>query len=680
MKLRTKVLMGFSSVIVLLLIVSIIAFIALESASLGFSEYRGLARDTNLSGRLQANMLMVRIDVLKFLKDGKEENVISFNKYMDIVNGFMDEAKIEIQKPERAFLIDKAANEIKEYTEEFNQVVTLMNKRDDILYNNLNINGSLIYDLISEVIDDSNKSGNTESTFFAANTRASILMARLYMVKFLDENRQEYIDQVRISMQKVDNMLLNLREVNDAEEILDDIDQMVEAKRAYLNGFEDIVTAIFTRNDIIENKLNIIGPDIAINLENTKLSVKADQDILGPKLQSRNTFFITLVIITSVIAIILGIFLAMFITSSILKQLGIDPSEIALIATSIEGGDLDITFDTKKPLIGVHNSLYGMTRQLQEVVSSVRSSSDNVASGSGQLSDTANQMSQGAAEQASSIEEISSSMEEMVSNIKRNADNSNQTEKIARKSAIDAENGGTAVNKTVEAMKDIAKKINVIEEIARNTNLLALNASIEAARAGEYGKGFAVVASEVGKLAERSQIAASEINDLASGSVKIAEEAGTTIMEMIPDIKHTAELIQEISASSNEQNEGAEQINQAIMQLDKVIQQNAAVSEESSSMAEELSSQAIVLKDAISFFKMENVSSKVRSKNVLPHIRKTTQTPKKNLKSPPVVTTSVKKIVKKPEPVGHSGINIALDEDENYAVYNDLTDKEYDEF
>jgi methyl-accepting chemotaxis protein len=153
-------------------------------------------------------------------------------------------------------------------------------------------------------------------------------------------------------------------------------------------------------------------------------------------------------------------------------------------------------------------------------------------------------------------------------------------------------------------MKLIAAKTGIIEEIARSTNMLALNASIEAARAGEYGKGFAVVASEVGKLAERSQKEAGEISALSSQSVKIAENAGITINNIVPDIKRTAELVQEISAASNEQNSGAAQINQAIMQLDQVVQQNASASEESASMSEELASQAEQMQETISFFNL----------------------------------------------------------------------------
>ena len=163
----------------------------------------------------------------------------------------------------------------------------------------------------------------------------------------------------------------------------------------------------------------------------------------------------------------------------------------------------------------------------------------------------------------------------MNANIRQNAENALQTEKIATQAANDAQEGGNAVNMTVSAMKQIANKIMIIEEIARQTNLLALNAAIEAARAGEHGKGFAVVAAEVRKLAERSQNAAAEINDLSTNSVEVAERAGQLLEVIVPNIQRTAELVQEISAASKEQDAGAEQINQSIQQLDGVIQQNA---------------------------------------------------------------------------------------------------------
>jgi methyl-accepting chemotaxis protein len=301
-----------------------------------------------------------------------------------------------------------------------------------------------------------------------------------------------------------------------------------------------------------------------------------------------------------VLALLLGFVISRMITKPVL--LGVRAAE------GLATGDLNqrIDIDQKDEIGILAAALRHMIAKLREIVSQVQAGAENVASGSEELSATTQSLSQGATEQAASVEEISSSMEQMAANIRQNADNAKQTEQLALKTAQNAQTGGEAVAKTVAAMKQIAEKIGIIEEIARQTNLLALNAAIEAARAGEHGKGFAVVAAEVRKLAERSGNAAGEISVLSTSSVAIAETAGNLLTQIVPDIQRTAELIQEITASSMEQNTGAEQVNRAIQQLDQVVQQNASASEEMASTAEELSSQSLQLQETISYFRLDD--------------------------------------------------------------------------
>jgi methyl-accepting chemotaxis protein len=276
----------------------------------------------------------------------------------------------------------------------------------------------------------------------------------------------------------------------------------------------------------------------------------------------------------------------------------------AEMADAVAAGDLSVEPKPLSDKDALGLALKRMTAQLREVVADALSAANNVSTGSEQMSTAANELSGGANDQAASAEEVSSSMEEMAANIKQNADNAAQTEKIARQSSVDAQASGEAVARAVQAMQTIAEKIAFVQEIARQTDLLALNAAVEAARAGEHGKGFAVVASEVRKLAERSQTAAAEIGSLSGQTMSAAREAGEMLARLVPDIKKTAALIEEISAACREQDIGANQVNQAIQQLDKVIQQNAGAAEEMSATSEGLSAQAEELQRSIAFFQL----------------------------------------------------------------------------
>jgi methyl-accepting chemotaxis protein len=245
-----------------------------------------------------------------------------------------------------------------------------------------------------------------------------------------------------------------------------------------------------------------------------------------------------------------------------------------------------------------------MAEKFRAVVADVKGTADNVIVSSERLEANASVMSEGTRDQASSVQETTASLEEMGAAIGSNAENSLSTEKMALDGASRAEESGRAVKETVEAMRAIADRISVVEEIAYQTNLLALNAAIEAARAGDQGRGFAVVAAEVRKLAERAGTAAKEINTLASSSVDVADRSGRLLSDLVPAIRKTAELVQGIAVTSNQQAAGVQQMTAAMGQVDVVAQRNARASEDLASTAAELRGHADTLRDRVAYFKV----------------------------------------------------------------------------
>jgi len=454
--------------------------------------------------------------------------------------------------------------------------------------------------------------------------------------------------------------------------------------------FEDFKEAVFEL-DLIDGRTDIV---IAVPIPNTQwlASASFDKALIADRVVAS---VIWSVVLSFVLILLVLITVFIVIDRTIIRSI----TTVTDTVHKVSQGDLTVQVDDKNKnrkdeIGGLLSSVSTMVNSWERIITEIKTASAQIAMGSNQLSSSSQQLSTGATQQAASAEEVSSSMEEMNANIRQNTANSGETEKIASKGAVEAKESGETVAQAVAAMSKIAEKISIIEEIARQTNLLALNAAIEAARAGEQGKGFAVVAAEIRKLAERSQGAASEIIDLAKNTSSLSESSGKKLAQLVPSIEKTAQLVEEITNASREQQIGVEQISQAIQSLDETIQGNASAAEELAATSEELSAQALTLEDSINFF---NITQKVNSIDKGPKETKKTpqnsihewerrekpalkgpQPPKKEGEKEQPKEEPVKTI-KKPAtpPIEERGITLSMDDE---TVNVELSDDDFDNF
>ncbi|QXO18504.1 HAMP domain-containing methyl-accepting chemotaxis protein [Vibrio ostreae] len=645
LKLGKKMALSFGALLTLLSVVLAISILALTKTNQGLMSYGDLADDSNLAGELQANMLMVRMNVKNYLIAQDERSLQDYKNYLSKMNHLLQQAKDDIQEPSRVQLIQSIASSVITYQNAFENVTRLIEQRNTAHDQRLVPSGEKMRRQIDNLIQSVYDDGNTEAAYDASQVQKVMLTGRLYVAKFLQTNSKQDFEQALANMDEAMKQVLpNLEKNLFTTQHLAMLSEFKQAHSAYVAEMRDINRMINQRNEMITQVLDIEGPNVARQVEQVKLSIIGDQNALGTEVERNTDSSIQLTLILSVAAIVLGVLAAYLLTINITK-----PIQAAVgAANQLAQGDLTIQVATHRTdeTGTLLNAIQNTADHLTDMISTIHSASAELASASEELAVVTDQTTQGIVRQETETDMVATAMNEMATTVHDVASNAARAADAASDADKQAENGAKVVAETVNSIGTLSESVNlsseklhmvqqdvvnissildVIRAIADQTNLLALNAAIEAARAGEQGRGFAVVADEVRSLAARTQGSTSEIQSiieqLQSGtksSVQVmnqvksladdcVEQAGKTgvVLQSITDaVGVINDMNMQIASASEQQSTVAETINENVVNVKRIAQENALASSQTRSSSSEIARLADQLNDLVALFKL----------------------------------------------------------------------------
>lgn len=362
--LRAKLILAFSAVMVILAVIGFTSYLALKTASDGFKSYRELARDSNLAGILQSNMLMVRMNVKDFLLTGSDKDIEQYSQYFTEVDKLLVDAKREINKPERADMVKKLVEEIELYNNTFEIIKQYRVRRDELVLDQLNIVGPQMERQLTSVMLSASQANDTQLAYSSGLAMRNLLLGRLYVIKYLESNAAPDADRVRKEFALFDEELLKLTSKNLSSQNQTTVEQIILMRDQYMAAFDEVYNLIVDRNDKVSNVLDVIGPKFAGLVNDLSLSVKTDQDILGPQLRDDNEQAVSRIFMLFIAALALSAVIVFVLTRVVMKQLGKDPNELENIAKAISRGELDEEYDERQPN-GVFKSMLAMRESLK---------------------------------------------------------------------------------------------------------------------------------------------------------------------------------------------------------------------------------------------------------------------------------------------------------------------------
>ncbi len=552
MKVSVKLILGFSLVLILTIIIAIQGLISISNSSDGFVEYRELAREANIAGRIQANLLKSRLDGKKFLETGSQEVLKNYNEaselFLEIITDIDDNLFTEGTQIQQ---LDKIEKDFIEYDEYFKQVVNLYNKKNNIL-GDLTLYGNYMIDDIDTIMDETYDDGNFQASFYAAELLENTITIRLDTARYLVlGTEEEYQDGLMLFGSVMDDLVSNLRNSLNNQNYIDYLDDFIENSDLYETSFIDLHTTNTELNKIVDEELDVIGPAISVDIEDIKLVIQDKQNELGPELVKQNQNTMQLVIITIVAALVLSIIIVIVITLSITNTLGGEPNFLALVAKQVSDGKLDISWGNERK----RNK--GLLADIKRMVESLRSKAKNIekiAEGNFnvdiQLASNEDVVGKALIKMSESLNKKSKSLERIA-----NGDFTVKVEMASNKDEL-----GHSMRKMVNSINNIFKQINhTVTEVKAGADQLSNSSQDLSEGASDQASSLEEVSASLSEVSSQIQTNSENVVQASESSQKVKDYA-----------QNGYDKMQELVSAIKDINDSAEQIRNIVKVIDDI--------------------------------------------------------------------------------------------------------------
>ncbi|OSM01840.1 HAMP domain-containing methyl-accepting chemotaxis protein [Magnetofaba australis] len=556
LKISTMMALGFGVLIVLMLGVALFAYSGLSTGQDGFVTYRGLARQTNLAGRLQANMLMLRLNVKDFNITGSDQDVEQYEFYRQRMEEFLKNALEDIDDPKRLALIKQVNDEIGEYKAGFQQVVAFRDARNDLVFKQMDPNGLAMREELTAIMKSAYEDGDAAAAYFAGRAQEHVLLGRLYAAKFLKENQDA--DLERASQELVEN-LEPLAQTLDRElqnpERRRLLAEFTTHRAAYIKGLVGVADIIKQRNDIIHNTLDRIGPAVAKHAEEVKLSIKADQDELGPRLQANNASTVTLILIVTFAALLAGVGIALYITRAVMRPLGAEPLPLAELVGRVSQGDLSVQVQVKPgDTVSLNAAMAKMVSALREIVGNIHASIGVLHTSSEQLSKVSGELNVGAEIMTERSGDVSQASDTLRENMNAVASAMEQAEQAMSSITAAAEQASVNMNTISAASEEAATNLSTVAAASEeaSTSQEAVRGSVERSSANVRDVASAITGINASLNGVRQ-----ECENASKGARQARESAAanrTVMEELIRSSKEIGKVVNVIKNIADQTN------------------------------------------------------------------------------------------------------------------------------